>query len=134
MIKRQLLRVLPFGLALLAAGPVAAGDAAPTQNQGVEQEVYGTLDVAGQMGIAGWNLRLRRLVLAPGGHTGLHKHADRPAIVRVIEGTLTVHDAGGATVEYGAGQSYPTDKTVEHWEENRGTTPVVLVVADVLKP
>jgi quercetin dioxygenase-like cupin family protein len=37
-------------------------------------------------------MRLRRLDVFPGGVIGLHDHSNRPAILFVLKGSMTIHD------------------------------------------
>ena len=77
-------------------------------------------------------LRLRRLVIKPGGIVPWHSHTDRPAIIYIINGKITeyrstcktpiVHKAGDATAEV---------KGTSHWWKNTGNKTVVLLSADV---
>jgi quercetin dioxygenase-like cupin family protein len=77
-------------------------------------------------------LRLRRLVVKPGGIVPWHSHTDRPAIIYIITGQITeyrstcktpiVHKAGEATAEV---------KGTSHWWKNTGKKTVVLLSADL---
>ena len=77
-------------------------------------------------------LRLRRLVILPGGIVPWHSHTDRPAIIYIIKGSVTeyrstcgvpiVHRTGDATVEV---------KGTSHWWKNTGRTTAVLLSADL---
>jgi quercetin dioxygenase-like cupin family protein len=107
----------------------------PTDNQGLGQEVLARIDLGDQLdGMAGYQLRLRRITVAPGGHIGLHEHRGRPVVQYILEGTLHDHREGGVSHERPAGQGSAVEVSTRHWEENRGSTPVVLIAADVFKP
>ena len=107
----------------------------PTDNQGLAQEVLARIDLGDQLdGMAGYQLRLRRITLAPGGHIGLHEHRGRPVVQYILEGTLHDHREGGVSHQRPAGQGSAVEVSTRHWEENRGATPVVLIAADVFKP
>ena len=62
------------------------------------------------------------------------RHADRPAVVRALEGTLLEHREGGVTREHKQGENWAEGKETTHWVENRGTKPAVIIVGDVFKP
>ena len=76
--------------------------------------------------------RMRRLEIQPGGIVPWHNHADRPALIYVVQGEVTefastcavplVHKAGDVSVD--AGRS--------HWWKNTGKQKVVLISADIL--
>ncbi len=82
----------------------------------------------------GWQLRLRALKAEPGAVFGLHSHKDRPAVAFVMQGTLTEYREGGYVKEHREGATLVEAKDTTHWGENKGTTPLVLMVADILKP
>jgi quercetin dioxygenase-like cupin family protein len=76
--------------------------------------------------------RMRRLEIQPGGIVPWHSHADRPALIYVVEGEVAeyasictdpiIHKAGDVSVD--AGRS--------HWWKNTGKKTVVLISADIL--
>jgi quercetin dioxygenase-like cupin family protein len=70
----------------------------------------------------------------PGGVFGIHSHKDRPAIAFIMQGTLTEYREGGYVKEHREGATLIEDAGTTHWSENKGTTPIVLLVADILKP
>jgi quercetin dioxygenase-like cupin family protein len=103
----------------------------PTENKGVEAKSMGTIDLAPDM--PAHQLRLRSVLVEPGGVIGIHSHKDRPAFVYVLEGTLTELKEDGYTRAYNAGEALTESQDVTHWAENRGTSKVVFVVTDVMK-
>jgi len=101
--------------------------------RGVTVEVLATVDLAGEVeGMAGRQLRLRRVTIEPGGVFGpVHGHAGRPGTVYVLQGTITDHRDGIAT-EYGPGPGWPEDRHTVHWLENRGSVPAVEISVDIV--
>jgi len=83
-------------------------------------------------GLDGRRLRLRKLVIQPGGVVPWHDHTDRPALIMTAEGEITefrsdcavgvVHKAGDVSKESGG---------VKHWWKNESDAPTVLFAADV---
>lgn len=77
--------------------------------------------------------RLRRLVVKPGGVVAWHSHAERPAIIYIVSGSITeyastcavpiVHKAGDVTREI---------HTTSHWWKNTSKKPTVLLSTDIL--
>jgi quercetin dioxygenase-like cupin family protein len=144
--------VLTLGLlassAVLASAPAYAGacpadqvaenamEAGATMPEGVTDEVLSSIDLSSK-GEAwkGSLLRLRKLVVQPGGVVPWHSHEARPANILVVEGSITEysstckvpieHKAGEATAEFGA---------LAHWWKNNGKTAAVLYSADILPP
>lgn len=99
----------------------------------VTDTVLASIDLSKEMIAANDHLfRMRRLVIQPGGVVPWHSHADRPALIYVVQGEITeyasicavpiVHKAGDVSVD--AGRS--------HWWKNTGKKAVVLISADIL--
>jgi mannose-6-phosphate isomerase-like protein (cupin superfamily) len=105
-----------------------------TDDSKLKGEVVNTIDPSGWRGMKGLMLRTRMLTILPGGFVPTHSHADRPAIIYVVSGEVIehsttcavpiVHKAGESTAEFGS--------ALEHWWENKGTTPVVLTSSDLV--
>jgi quercetin dioxygenase-like cupin family protein len=107
--------------------------AGATGPKDVTDIVLATIDLSKEMIAANDRLfRMRRLEIKPGGEVPWHSHADRPALIYVVQGTVTeyasvctdpiVHKAGDVSVD--AGRS--------HWWKNTGDDTVVLISADIL--
>src|SRR5262249_33813187 len=99
----------------------------------VTDTVLASIDLSKGMIAASDHLfRMRRLEIRPGGIVPWHSHADRPALIYVVQGEITeyasicavpiVHKAGDVSVD--AGRS--------HWWKNTGKKTVVLISADIL--
>jgi quercetin dioxygenase-like cupin family protein len=77
-------------------------------------------------------LRLRRLVVQPGGVVPWHSHADRPALITVVSGAVTEYRSTCAVgIEHKAGDVSEEAAGVSHWWKNNGKVPVVLLSADI---
>ncbi len=107
--------------------------AAP-ETRGVTVELLSVVDLGPEIpGMAGRQLRMRKVTIAPGGVFGpLHDHVDRPGTVYILEGTITDHRNGLAT-DYGPGPGWPEDHDTLHWLENRGTVPAVEISVDIVR-
>ncbi|QEL65265.1 hypothetical protein OTERR_17890 [Oryzomicrobium terrae] len=107
--------------------------AAP-ETKGVTVELLATVDLGPEIeGMAGWQLRMRRVSIAPGGVFGpVHNHKDRPGTVFILHGTITDHRNGIAT-DYGPGVGWPEDRNTTHWLENRGTVAAVEISVDLIR-
>jgi quercetin dioxygenase-like cupin family protein len=97
------------------------------------EKLLGQVDLSKEkVAVAGHHLRMRRLDIKPGGEIAWHSHAERPALIYVIAGTVTeysshcadpiVHKAGDISVEHGG---------LSHWWKNTGSEPAVLLSADI---
>jgi quercetin dioxygenase-like cupin family protein len=146
----KLTLTIRFGIAALAlaaattfaqAGECPAGkmkDNAVTTGEMMPKKVTDTvlasIDLAPKGdAFKGEALRLRKLVIQPGGVVPWHDHKARPANIYVVSGTVTeyrstcevpiVHKAGDTVAEFG--------EKLAHWWKNTGSKPAVLISADV---
>lgn len=133
-------------LAIGFAGAAAAGEcpadkvkqnavtSGETMPVGVTDVVLGSIDLSSKgTAFDGMKLRLRRLVVEPGGVVPWHEHSVRPANIYMISGTIEeyrstcsvpiVHRPGDVVSEFG--------KDLAHWWKNTGTEPAVLISADL---
>ncbi len=103
------------------------------ETKGVTVELLATVDLGPEIeGMAGRQLRLRKVTFEPGGVFGpIHDHIGRPGTVFILQGTITDHRNGIAT-DYGPGVGWPEDRNTLHWLENRGTIPAVEISADII--
>jgi len=104
------------------------------ETDGVTVKFLASVDLGPEIeGMAGRQLRMRMVNIAPGGVFGpVHDHKDRPGIVYILEGTITDHRNGVAT-DYGPGVGWPEDRNTTHWLENRGTTAAVEISVDIVR-
>jgi quercetin dioxygenase-like cupin family protein len=104
------------------------------ETRGVTVEVLSTVDLGDEIeGMAGRQLRMRRVTIEPGGVFGpVHDHVGRPGMVYILHGTITDHRDGVAT-DYGPGVGWPEDRHTLHWLENRGTIPAVEISFDIVR-
>ena len=107
----------------------------PTQGKGVTDAVLTTLDLGPEkVRLRGYQLRLRRLVIQPGGEVPVHSHADRPALIYIAEGEMTeFKNICSVPIVHKAGEATPEDHRVVHWWRNTGRVPAVILSADVFK-
>ncbi len=109
--------------------PLAGAATMPSK---VTDNVLSTVDLGPEINVQGRSLRLRKLVLQPGGIVPMHSHVDRPALIMTASGTVTeysssclvpiVHKAGDVANEAGG---------ISHWWKNTGKTVAVLYSSDV---
>lgn len=114
------------------AGAITSG---ATEPKGVEDTVISSIDLTPKGGsFENQTMRMRRLVIQPGGVVPWHDHAVRPANILVVSGEVIehrasckvpiVHKAGDVVAEFGADYA--------HWWENTGSVPVELISADIV--
>ena len=103
-----------------------------TMPVGVTDTVLAKIDLSKEkVALPDHMLRMRRLVIQPGGVVPWHSHGDRPALIYIVSGEITeyasdctvpiVHKAGDVSV----------DADLSHWWKNFGDKKVVLISTDV---
>jgi quercetin dioxygenase-like cupin family protein len=124
------------GVALVFGLGVAIGQQTPpTENKGLKVSPPTALELGAEVdGVQGRQLRLRTVMLEPGGVVGVHTHNGRPGVAYVVQGTLTEHREDGATHQRHEGESWTEGKDTTHWAENKGDKAVVIIAVDVFKP
>ncbi len=119
-----------------AAKVVASGHGqqpGATAPKGVTDTVLAATDLAAEpLAVEGRSFRLRKLVIQPGGVVPWHSHENRPAIIYVVEGTVTEYaDTCAVPIVHKAGDVAPETHTTSHWWKNTGKKTVVLLSADL---
>jgi quercetin dioxygenase-like cupin family protein len=78
-------------------------------------------------------LRMRQMEIAPGGIVPLHDHADRPALIMVVEGEIYENSSKCLTpILHKSGEVSREFLGVMHWWKNSGTKTVKLTIADIV--
>ncbi len=107
------------------------GPMAPT---GVMDTVISSIDLKAY-GAAGRSLRMRRLVVQPGGVVPWHSHGERPANILVISGSITEYRSTcSVPMEHKEGDVTAESGDLSHWWKNNTDKPAVLISSDVLPP
>jgi len=111
----------------------AAGIDGPKQGRGVTDTVLTALDLGEEkVQLRGFQLRLRRLVVQPGGEVPVHSHENRPALIYIESGEMTeFKNTCAVPILHKAGQATPEDHRVVHWWRNTGKVAAVILSADV---
>lgn len=109
-------------------------DAATTPSR-VTDDVIASIDLGNGYGVPGRNLRMRRLVVEPGGIVPLHSHAERPANIYVVKGEITEYRSTCLVgVRHRAGEVVAEQGEVSHWWRNNSGRRAVLISADIPPP
>jgi quercetin dioxygenase-like cupin family protein len=133
----QSMKALWIGSVVLAlgAGTVIGEAMPPKDSTGVKVSAPLVMDLAPwAQDMKGRQLRIRRFDVAPGGVIGIHSHDDRPDVSYLVQGDLTEYRAGGFVESRASDSFHAAGKGVTHWVANKGSTPAVLIVADIFKP
>ena len=132
--------VFSSGLAMAVLFTMHAGaqDMAPDKPVGVDgmNDAVGMVDLAAHKlpGAAGdYDLRSRRISIAPGGAVHNHPHAGRPGIVLVTKGTV-VEYRGAASRTLHPGDSWQENSDTVHWFRNPSGTEAAEIWAVDLVP
>lgn len=113
----------------LHANPLIDRATAPRD---VTDDLIGSIDLGTEIGVAGRDLRLRRLVVQPGGVVPFHSHEGRPALIITVSGEITEHSTACAVpILHRAGEVSREAGGLGHYWVNHGRAPAVLLSADV---
>ena len=105
---------------------------APTMPKDVTDTVIGSVDLGKEISVDGRQLRTRRLVVQPGGIVPLHSHADRPALIVTVSGSITEYRSDcSAPIVHNAGDISREAGGISHYWVNQGAEPAVLLSSDV---
>ena len=111
------------------ASPLAVA----TAPKDVTDNVIGSIDLGQGYNIAGRTMRLRKLVVQPGGIVPNHSHAERPANIYVVDGAITEYRSTCAVpIDHKAGDVAVESGNLSHWWRNNGNTPATLISADIV--
>lgn len=83
-------------------------------------------------GLDNRRLRLRRLVVKPGGVVPWHSHTDRPALIMTVRGEIVEFRSSCAVgIVHHTGDVVEEVKGVSHYWKNLGDTDAILLAADI---
>ena len=135
MTRNKLVLAVAAALALGFAGGVAVGQAkAPTENKGLSADKLRSLDLTEEIdSVKGRPLRMRKVMLLPGGVIGLHSHKDQPTVSYFLQGEVIFHEEGQPPRVVKAGESLAEGKGTTHWAENRQGVAAVWIAVDIPK-
>jgi quercetin dioxygenase-like cupin family protein len=103
-----------------------------TMPKAVTDDVLGAIDLGNEIGVQGRDLRLRKLVVQPGGVVPFHSHDGRPALILTASGEITEYRTTCAVpITHKAGEIARETKETGHYWVNNGKVPAVLYSADV---
>lgn len=145
--QRNLILAGIFGCAVALAAPAYAGSCPAgelrpdgsgekmnaTPASGVTDNVLTAVDLAQEpANVKDRMLRLRRLEIKSGGVVPWHQHANRPAIIYIIQGEIVEYASTCAVpIIHRAGDVATETHATSHWWKNLGKETVVLLSADL---
>ena len=107
---------------------------APSKPVGVVERELAAIDLAAEnVRLPESRLRMRQMEIQPGGIVPLHSHADRPALIMVVEGQI-YENSSKCTVPilHKAGDVARESLGTQHWWRNDGKVTVKLTIADIV--
>lgn len=119
----------------LLSGLAVAKIAAPTEHVGLTVNKLGeikSLSLNKQLGLAGHKLQLREITIAPGGQIAKHSHANRPGLVKVLNGVWTEGRETGDTNFDDKSAALLEDNETVHWFFNKGEQAATALVCDIV--
>lgn len=135
MIQKRIAIAVASGMALAFAVGVAVGQSAPAENRGISVSAPTFVDLTNEIdSVAGRQLRMRVVTIAPGGAVAMHSHKGRPTVAYAMQGTVTEHLENGDVHEHPQGEAWTEANGVTHWAENKGDKPAMIIAVDVFKP
>jgi quercetin dioxygenase-like cupin family protein len=111
-----------------------AREAVTTPAKGVTDTVLAALDLANEAPkLKDRQMRVRKLVIQPGGIVPWHSHGERPALIYIIEGDVVEYASNCAVpITHKAGEVARETHATSHWWQNHGDKTVVLLSFDIL--
>jgi quercetin dioxygenase-like cupin family protein len=108
--------------------------AGATAHKNVTDKVIASIDLAQEApNLKDHKFRLRQLVVQPGGEVAWHSHAERPAIIYIVSGTIVEYASTCAVpITHRGGDVARETHATQHWWKNTSKKPVVLLSADIL--
>jgi quercetin dioxygenase-like cupin family protein len=126
------------GIALGAIGGHGlAQSTPPAEHKGLSLVPHGVVSektLTASVGLEGHILQLRAITIAPGGQIAKHSHANRPGIVKVVDGEwIEGRDSGEIAYDPDKVEALIEDENTVHWFFNRGDKPATALVCDIVK-
>jgi quercetin dioxygenase-like cupin family protein len=103
-------------------------------NKGATDKVLSSIDLGKEkIGLKGHQFRLRQLTIQPGGEVAWHNHAERPALIYVVSGSIVEYaNTCAVPVVHNAGEVAMESIGLAHWWKNTAEKPAVLLSADIV--
>ena len=135
MVNRKLVFAVGAALALGFSAGIAVGQRnAPAENKGLSADKLRSLDLTEEIdSVKGRPLRMRKVMLLPGGVIGLHSHKDQPTVSYFLQGEVIFHEEGQPPRVVKAGETLAEGKGTTHWAQNRAGVAAVWIAVDIPK-
>jgi quercetin dioxygenase-like cupin family protein len=106
----------------------------PMSPVGVTDEELAAVDLSKEaLNVPNHRLRIRKLVVQPGGIVPWHSHEDRPALIYILSGSIFEYASNcSVPIEHKAGDVSREFAGVKHWWKNTGNVSAVLTSSDII--
>ena len=145
-LRRTLLTAAALGIAAPLFSTAAMANDCPADKVGVDvmkpgamapkdvtDTVIAMIDLGQGYNAEGRLLRTRKLVVQPGGIVPWHSHAERPANIYIVSGSITEYRSTCAVpIEHPAGDVTAEHGNLSHWWKNNTNQPAVLISSDIV--
>jgi quercetin dioxygenase-like cupin family protein len=145
-LRRTLLAAAALGFAAPLVSTAAMAGECPADKVGVDvmkpgatmpkdvtDTVIATIDLGQGYNVDGRLLRMRKLVVQPGGVVPWHSHAERPANIYIVSGAITEYRSTCAVpIEHPTGDVTAEHGNLSHWWKNNTNKPAVLISSDIV--
>ena len=99
----------------------------------VTDTIIASIDLSKGYNVDSKSLRMRKLVVQPGGIVPWHSHAERPANIYVVEGSITEYRSTCAVpIDHKAGEVTAEAGNLSHWWKNNSKKPAILISSDIV--
>jgi quercetin dioxygenase-like cupin family protein len=126
-----------LGICLLMTFHIAqAVRAVPSEHKGLTVSSLGVVNEASmqaQLGLSGYKMQLREIIVEPGGQVARHDHSKKPGLVLTLSGSwVEGRPEGEKAYPDSLKEAIVEDKDTEHWFWNDGTEPARIAVCDIV--
>jgi quercetin dioxygenase-like cupin family protein len=129
----QSIKLVVWCSGMLLVSTVTGANAQVPEPKGPVAKPLLNLDLAPEMdGVQDRVMRMQLTTYEPGASNKPHSHKDRPEVVYILSGKVIEH-RGDVAKEYGPGDTFTADRNTNHWMENKGTVPAVMLVTGIAK-
>lgn len=107
---------------------------APTMPVGVTDNELASIDLSKEnVKLGERRLRMRQMIIAPGGIVPLHSHADRPALIKIVSGEIFENSSKCLVpILHKTGDVARESLGTQHWWKNEGSQAVELTIGDIV--
>ena len=133
MIMLQSIKLVVWCSGMLLVSTVTGANAQVPEPKGPVAKPLLNLDLAPEMdSVQDRVMRMQLTTYEPGASNKPHSHKDRPEVVYILSGKIIEH-RGDVAKEYGPGDTFTADRNTNHWMENKGMVPAVMLVTGIAK-